>query len=256
MGQNGAGKTTLIKHFNGLLKPQIGTVRVDGIDTRTSTVAQLAKKVGFVFQNANHSLFAESVEQELSFTLHNFNVPEEEIPLTITKTLEQFHLEKYRLKSPFTLSGGEQKRLALAAVLCVNPKILVLDEPTIGQDAIQKKSLMRLLKKQVAQGRTVIIVTHDIEYVAEHIPRTIIMAHGEIIGDGPTESLLTQSNIIKETGLYPPELTRLSQSLTEIVPQFPTRITKIKQIYDAILQFFKFDFSLKDQGTDNSLGGQ
>ena len=193
MGQNGAGKTTLIKHLNGLLKPQHGTVLINGKNTRTESVAFLSKIVGFVFQNANHSLFSETVENELLFTLKNFNIDEDKIPIIIENTLQEYNLTQYRDRSPFSLSGGEQKRLALAAILCVDPTIIVLDEPTIGQDALQKKRLAAILTKYVESKKTVIIVTHDIEFVAEYVPRTLVMANGRIVADGPTQAILTDS---------------------------------------------------------------
>ncbi|MEM3716029.1 MAG: ABC transporter ATP-binding protein, partial [Candidatus Bathyarchaeia archaeon] len=134
MGQNGAGKTTLVKHFNGLLKPTRGRVLVDGVDTRHTTVASLARKVGFVFQNPDHQLFSETVEEEISFALRNFGFDENVIRERVEWALNLLDLAQYRKASPFMLSGGERKRVALASVLAWDPDILVLDEPTIGQD--------------------------------------------------------------------------------------------------------------------------
>ena len=124
MGQNGAGKTTLVKHFNGLLKPSEGKIRVDGVETTKTSVAALARNAGFVFQNPDHQLFSETVEEEISFALKNFGFEEGTIEQRITWALNLLGLTQYRKTSPFLLSGGERKRVALASVLAWNPEIL------------------------------------------------------------------------------------------------------------------------------------
>ena len=134
MGQNGAGKTTLVKHFNGLLKPTTGTVLVDGINTRDVSVAKLARNVGFVFQNPDHQLFSETVEEEIAFALKNFGFEESVVTKQVDWALNLLDITEYRKTSPFMLSGGERKRVALASILAWDPNIVILDEPTIGQD--------------------------------------------------------------------------------------------------------------------------
>ena len=134
MGQNGAGKTTLVKHINGLLKPTKGIVCVDAMDTTKVSVAKLARSVGFVFQNPDHQLFSETVEDEISFALKNFGYKENEQGAIIEDTLSQFNLKQYRNQYGRFLSIGEQQRAALATVLMLKPSILVLDEPTHGMD--------------------------------------------------------------------------------------------------------------------------
>jgi energy-coupling factor transporter ATP-binding protein EcfA2 len=145
MGQNGAGKTTLVKHFNGLLKPTSGSVHVDGVETTKTTVAKLARSVGFVFQNPDHQLFSETVEDEIAFALKNFGYEADVIENRITWAVNLLGLTQYRKTSPFMLSGGERKRVALASVLAWDPKILILDEPTIGQDHRQKENLRQFI---------------------------------------------------------------------------------------------------------------
>src|SRR3972149_4256198 len=145
MGQNGAGKTTLVKHFNGLLKPSSGTIRVDGVETTKTTIATLSKTVGFVFQNPDHQLFSETVEEEVAFALKNFGFEPETIQKQITWALNLLSLTEYQKTSPFMLSGGERKRVALASVLAWDPQILILDEPTIGQDHEQKEKLRQFI---------------------------------------------------------------------------------------------------------------
>ncbi|MBS7642404.1 MAG: ABC transporter ATP-binding protein [Candidatus Bathyarchaeia archaeon] len=206
MGENGAGKTTLIKMFNGLLKPSKGYVKVDGVDTREASVAELSRKVGIVFQNPEHQLFAETVEEEIKFALRNFGFPEDEIASRIDSILRFTGLEKYRGSSPFMLSGGEKKRLALASILVFDPDYLVLDEPTIGQDPEQKDRLLEFLYEVNRRGKAIVMVTHDVEFVAECKPRVILMRRGEIIADGPAERILVDEDLMKSTSLLPPQI--------------------------------------------------
>src|SRR5512136_859587 len=184
MGQNGAGKTTLVKHFNGLLKPNQGRVLVDNQETTKTSVAKLARDVGFVFQNPDHQLFSETVEEEIAFALKNFGFGEDVIENRINWALNLLALSQYRKTSPFMLSGGERKRVALASVLAWDPKILILDEPTIGQDYEQKEKLRQFILQMRTQEKTVIIVTHDVEFVAECSHRVLLMREGRILADG------------------------------------------------------------------------
>lgn len=213
LGENGAGKTTLIKHINGLLKPTKGTVLVNGIDTKASTVATIAKSVGLVFQNPDHQLFAETVEKELSFALTNFGFPPEESREKVSWAMREFSLEGYKDRPPFMLSGGERKRLALASVLCYDPSIVILDEPTTGQDSRQKERLASLLKRLNADAKTVLIVTHDMEFVADFIPRTILISGGRVLADGPTGEILSKRDLLEKASLVPPQLVEICWSL-------------------------------------------
>ncbi|NIP67145.1 ATP-binding cassette domain-containing protein, partial [Candidatus Bathyarchaeota archaeon] len=196
MGQNGAGKTTLVKHFNGLLKPTSGSVVVDGVDTHEESVAKLARKVGFVFQNPDKQLFCETVEEEIAFALRNFGFQKEIIEKRVEWATNLLDLTRYRQTSPFMLSGGERKRVALASVLAWNPEVLILDEPTIGQDYQQKERLRQFIVQLHAQGKTVIIVTHDVEFVAECNPSVVLMAEGKIVGEGGAKRILTDRELV------------------------------------------------------------
>jgi len=213
LGENGAGKTTLVKHINGLLKPSKGTVLINGKDTRESTVASTAKSVGLVFQNPDHQLFAETVEKELSFALTNFGFSPEESQERVNWAMREFSLEGYRERPPFMLSGGERKRLALASVLCYGPSIVILDEPTTGQDSGQKDRLATLLKKLNGEGKTVIIVTHDMEFVADFIPRTVLLSGGRVLADGATAEILARKELLDRASLVPPQLIDVCWSL-------------------------------------------
>jgi len=216
MGENGAGKTTLVKMFNGLLKPDKGTITVDGIDTSKKSVAQLSRDVGLIFQNPDNQLFAETVSQELAFSLRNFGFSEDVIERRVTSILNTLDLERYEKSSPFVLSGGERKRVALAAILVWDPKHVIMDEPTIGQDYLQKDRLRNFIMQLVSQGKTVVIVTHDVEFVAECKPRVVLLSHGKVIGDGPATEILTNSSLIQQASLVLPQISTLMQNLTDL----------------------------------------
>ncbi len=213
MGENGAGKTTLVKHFNGLLRPKEGSITLDGDDISKRSVAQLARRVGLVFQNPDDQLFEESVEKEIAFALRNFGMTEESIEKRVTWALNLLDLEKYRESSPFILSGGERKRVALASVLAWDPDVLVLDEPTIGQDYGQKERLRHFLTQLRTQGKTVVIVTHDVEFVAESQPHIVLMAQGKIVAEGSTKSIMNQTDLLAQCSVAQPEITRLFNDL-------------------------------------------
>jgi len=213
MGENGAGKTTLVKHFNGLLRPQEGSITVDGVDVSQVSVASLARKVGLVFQNPDDQLFSENVESEISFALNNFGFEKEVVEKRVGWALNLLGIERYRKSSPFILSGGERKRVALASVLAWDPDIVVLDEPTIGQDYAQKERLRHFLMQLRIQGKTTIIVTHDVEFVAECKPRIVLMADGGIIADGTTKEIMTDADAMERACVSPPEITKIFSRL-------------------------------------------
>jgi len=231
MGQNGAGKTTLVKHFNGLLKPSAGRVLVDNIQTTKSSIASLSKTVGFVFQNPDHQLFSETVEEEIAFALKNFGFNQETIEKQITWALNLLSLTQYRKTSPFMLSGGERKRVALASVLAWDPKILVLDEPTIGQDHEQKEILRQFIVQLQTQGKTVVIVTHDVEFVAECNPRVILMREGKIVADGEGKEILTNTNVLAESSIVLPQIAQIFAQLESMrLPKNVIDIYEAKEI--------------------------
>jgi energy-coupling factor transport system ATP-binding protein len=228
MGQNGAGKTTLVKQFNGLLKPTAGQVLVDGVDTTKVSVATLSRNVGFVFQNPDNQLFSETVEAEIAFALRNFKFSEEITEKRITWALNLLGLTQYRKTSPFLLSGGERKRVALASVLAWDPGTLMLDEPTIGQDYEQKERLRQFILQMKTQKKTVIIVTHDVEFVAECNPRVLLMREGKIIADGQAKTILTDEGILEQASIVPPQIAQIFMELRDLnVPQ------DVIDVYDA-----------------------
>jgi len=209
MGRNASGKTTLVKHISGLLRPTKGMVLVDGIDTRRATIAELAKKVGFVFQNPNDHLFADTVEEEIAFTLKNLGGNGGEVKSRVDEILERFNIKEYRKQYPRYLSGGEKQRIALASVIIAQPRVLILDEPTRGMDYGLKSQLMAFLNEYRSQGNTVILVTHDVEMVAEHADRVILMSEGKVVVDDNKREVLSKAL------LFSPQINRLVQAFTE-----------------------------------------
>ncbi len=215
MGENGAGKTTLAKQMNGLLKPTSGRVTVDGEETRKKSVAYLARKVGLVFQNPDHLLFAETVKEEVAFALKNFGYAPDVVERQTSKTLEALDLTEYSGTSPFLLSGGERKRVALASVLVWEPDYLVLDEPTIGQDYQQKERLRNFILQIHSQGKTVVVITHDVEFVAESNPKVILMSEGRIVAQGPADEILCDDELVEKASLMKPQMARLFARLKD-----------------------------------------
>ncbi len=189
MGANGSGKTTLLKHLVGLLRPARGNVLVRGLDTRQTPLEELIRIVGYVPQNPNALLFAETVRDELAFTRANHGLPRDTLPPGLLAALG---IEPYLERYPRDLSVGERQRVALGAILAAEPQIILLDEPTRGVDRLQKEALVRYLAHERAQGRTVIVATHDVELVAESMERMVILEQGRVIADGPTRAVMAQ----------------------------------------------------------------
>jgi len=190
MGRNGSGKTTLLKHMVGLLRPQRGEVRIRGMDTRTVSLDEIIRNVGYVPQNPNALLFGDTVRDELQFTLKNHGLDALVLPDDLLVTLGLApHLDRY----PRDLSVGERQRVALASILVARPEIILLDEPTRGIDAEQKRALRDYVIRERDQGHTLVLSTHDVELVATVADRVIILGEGEVIVDGPTREVMSHS---------------------------------------------------------------
>jgi len=239
MGENGAGKTTLAKHLNGLLRPTEGRVLVDGEDTKKKSVAALSRKVGLVFQNPDHLLFSETVRDEVAFALRNFGYSNEIIQKQVTKTLEALDLTGYADTSPFLLSGGERKRTALAAVLAWEPDYLVLDEPTIGQDYLQKERLRNFILQLYSQGKAVVIISHDVEFVAEAGPEVVLMSKGRLLARGPADEVLSNGELVEKASLVKPQMARLFSQLRDGFPQDVVEVHRAKLLLEDRLSQVK-----------------
>jgi len=234
MGQNGAGKTTLIRTFNGLIRPTKGSIFLEGENIDSKTIATLSKKVGVIFQNPMHQLFSTTLEDEIKFSLKSLNLDKEEIQIKVDQVLKEFDLEKYRKRSPFNLSGGEAKKLATASILCRDPEVLVFDEPTLGQDAKEINFFLGLIKSELERGKTIIIVTHNIEFTVEHVPRTILMSGGQIIADGPTQSIFTNEFLISKSSLIMPQIYLFKKELRKIGITIPKEVMRESEIINFL----------------------
>jgi len=213
VGENGSGKTTLVKHVNNLLRPTGGEVFVNGEDIKGKTTAQMAHRVGFVFQNPEHQIFADTVFEEVAFGLRNLGLDESEIITRVESVLSRTRLAKYKETHPFFLSGGEKQRLALASVLVCEPDILILDEPTTGLDLKSAREIVDLVMKLNAEGKTIILVTHDMKLVGEIAERIIVMKEGVIAADGTPEEIFSDDEFLKRCYLEKPPVTRLAEKM-------------------------------------------
>jgi cobalt transport protein ATP-binding subunit len=213
IGQNGSGKTTLVKHLNGLLRPCAGEIRIDGENVSHKSVAEMARNVGYVFQNPNHQIFADSVFDEIEFGLINLGVSESERKQRVLDVLRQTDLFRYKEHHPTGLSGGEKQRLAIASVLVMNPRILILDEPTTGLDLKSSRAIIDLVKTLHSQNRTVILITHDMRLVAEMAQRIIILNRGRVVADGSSHDIFSDEDLLHDNFLEAPQITRLSRLL-------------------------------------------
>ncbi|MDI6705721.1 MAG: ABC transporter ATP-binding protein [Bacillota bacterium] len=182
-GPNGSGKTTLGKLMTGILKPSTGQVLICGKDSRAMTLGEIGSKIGYLFQNPSHQLFATSVKEEISFVLELKGCTKEEIDRKVKNSLETFHLLHLKESLPFKLSRGEKQRLAIAAVLINEPGFLVLDEPTTGLDMDRRKVLAGILEELRQKGIGMAVISHDQEFVKRHSDRIIKMSGGEIVED-------------------------------------------------------------------------
>ncbi|RLG02213.1 MAG: hypothetical protein DRN60_03705 [Thaumarchaeota archaeon] len=215
IGQNGSGKTTLVKHFNGLLKPTKGRVLVFGIDTRNVSVSELSKKVGYVFQNPDHQIFAPSILEEVAFGLRNLKLPEEEVRKRVSWALNFVGLEGREEEHPFKLSKAERQMLAVASILSMKPDVIIVDEPTTGQDWMGVNKIMNMLDELKRMGHTIITITHDMRAVAEHADRVIVLQRGRILHEGSPREVFSKPEILMQTYLEPPPITLLAKSLSD-----------------------------------------
>ena len=213
VGQNGAGKTTLLRHFNGLLRPAHGSVRIGDWDTREHSVARLAARVGYVFQNPDEQLFCRTVREEVAFGPANLKFAPERRERLVEQALTLTELSGREGTNPYDLSPAWRKLVALASVLAMDTPIVLLDEPTTGQDAVNAGRIAHILRSLRAQGKTVVAISHDIDFCAENFERIIAMGQGTVLLDGPPHSVLGEDAALASTYVDPPQLTRLGRRL-------------------------------------------
>ena len=213
VGQNGSGKTTLVKHFNGLLLPTSGSVRIADWDTKEHTVAQMARRVGYVFQNPDEQLFSRNVGTEVAFGPKNLGYSSEQVQALVTDALALTELSSKTETNPYDLSPSWRKMLAIASIIAMDTPIVIFDEPTTGQDAVNIARIANVIAILRQRGKTVITITHDIDFCAENFERVIAMAQGKILLDGKANDVLGQEKILATTYVDPPQLTRLGKRL-------------------------------------------
>ncbi|GAA5083790.1 energy-coupling factor transporter ATPase [Microbacterium yannicii] len=208
VGANGAGKTSLIQALAGVVAPPKGTVHVDGLDIGRADARTLSRRIGFVFQNPEHQFIAHTVFDEIAHGLRRQHLPDDEVRARTLALLERFGLDGKADSHPFLLSGGQKRRLSVGTALVAGAPVLVLDEPTFGQDRARADELLSLLSQLNAEGTTVIVVTHDMQLVTEYADRTVILADGHLLAEGPTAAIFADDALIARAGLRPPPLRR------------------------------------------------
>lgn len=241
IGHTGSGKSTLIQHLNGLLKPTTGTIEVNGIkiETKSKQLRELRQKVGLVFQYPEHQLFEESVYLDIAFGPKNLGCSESEIQQRVMESMELVGLdyETYKDRSPFELSGGQRRRVAIAGVLAMKPEILILDEPTAGLDPRGRDEILGQIARLHKKYRlTTILVSHSMEDIAKLVDRIIVMNKGKIALDGPPEEVFKHARELNQMGLAVPSITLLIEKLREAGMDVPEDIFTVEKAKEAILR--------------------
>lgn len=213
VGQNGSGKTTLAKHLNGLLKPTRGEVLFHGRPLGEIRRTEMARHVGYVFQNPDHQIFSNTVREEVGFSLRMAGMDPKAVEERVAEALAVVGLSGYEEEVPFTLTKGERQRVAVASVLAAQPQVIILDEPTTGLDYRHQRSMMEMLRDLHRRGHTVIIITHSMWVAAEYAERVVVMKDGQILLDAPTRAAFAQEQVLAEASLRPPPLLRLGNWL-------------------------------------------
>ncbi len=235
LGRNGSGKTTFVRHIIGLNQPSTGKVKVMGKDVAETPTHILAQDVGFCFQNPNHQIVSFNVRDEMSFGLKSHNINPTEFDNRIHEALDIVDMTDYLDTEVFDLGKGQKQRIALASVLTLKPKILVIDEPTTGQDPEMIESIFQIIKRLNDQGTTILLVTHRIDYAAMFAQRAIVLNHGNLVFDGPIRNMLSDVKMMKENSLDLPEITKLSLRLSDYgIPPWTVAFDDMKDFLSQI----------------------
>lgn len=213
VGGNGSGKTTLAKHLNGLLRPSSGKVLIGGEDSRGTSVATLARTVGYVFQNPDYQLFCTSVEEEVRFGPKNMGLGHDDETSLAERAMKMMGISHLREQSPVSLSLGNRRKVAIASVLATSPRVLLLDEPTTGLDSVESAQLMAALAVLRSEGMTIVLITHDMRLVAQHMDRVIVMSEGSVALDTGVEEAFSDPDRLSRCKLLAPPITVLAQRL-------------------------------------------
>lgn len=237
MGRNGSGKTTLVRHVIGLNQPSKGQVLVTGKDITTTPTHVLAKDVGFCFQNPNHQIVSFTVKEEMLFGLKSHNVDPAEFDERIRESLEIVDLSDKIDSEVFDLGKGQKQRLALASVLTLKPKILIIDEPTTGQDPEMIDEIFAIIKRLNDMGTTILLITHRVDYAAMFAKRAVVLQHGKVSYDGNVRELLMDHDLMRANSLDLPEVTKLAIQLSDLgVPQWTVSFDEMKEQLEKIIE--------------------
>lgn len=213
IGQNGSGKTTIVRHFNGLLRPTSGKVYLMGEDTTGKSVGQMSRRCGYVFQNPNHQIFCTSVRDELLVAPKNFKFTEEQTQAALDRVCKLMNLEHLLDKHPMSLDYTTKKIITIASVLMFEPEVLILDEPTGGLDEVGRQMLTKIIKMMHDEGHTVIMISHDMDYVVENSSRIVMMAQGEVLADTTPDKAFLDPELLKRAQVEPPQIMKLDLAL-------------------------------------------
>lgn len=240
IGQTGSGKSTLVQHLNGLLIPSAGTLDVCGYHIqpllKIKDVKQLRKEVGLVFQFPEYQLFEETIEKDIAFGPKNFGTSEEDANQLVKEVLPVVGLdESYLERSPFELSGGQKRRVAIAGILVLDPKVLVLDEPTAGLDPQGAKEMMTLfMDLNRKKNKTVLLVTHDMEHVMNYCNHVIVLDHGKVKHESDVKTFFKHPEWMLNIGINPPSIIRLKMQLQKAGFDIPEEIMEIPSLVECI----------------------
>lgn len=237
LGRNGSGKTTLVRHIIGLLQPNSGSVTVMGKDVATTPTHLLAQEIGFCFQNPNHQIVSFNVQDEMVFGLKAHKIDPDEFEDRIHQALEFVNMQDYLETEIFDLGKGQKQRIALASVLTLDPGILIIDEPTTGQDPHMAEEIFEIIKTLNGRGTTVLIITHKIDYAARFASRAVVMQYGKIAYDGPMRELLMDIELMRENSLELPSITRLANSLR--ANGVPPWLVTAEEMEDALIKLMR-----------------
>lgn len=247
IGQTGSGKSTLVQHLNGLLIPTAGTLDICGFHIqpllKIKDVKELRRRVGLVFQFPEYQLFEETVAKDVAFGPKNFGVEETKANERVREILPLVGLdESYLLKSPFELSGGQKRRVAIAGILILDPEVLVLDEPTAGLDPQGTKEMMTLfMKLNKEMKKTVLLVTHDMNHVMDYCDEVIVLDHGTLKHQSDTDTFFEHPDWMIDIGINPPSLVHLRMKLQKCGFEIPNSVLTIEQLADCVARQVKAD---------------
>jgi energy-coupling factor transport system ATP-binding protein len=237
LGRNGSGKTTLVRHIIGLQQPDQGVVMVLGKDVSQTPTYELAQNVGFCFQNPNHQIVSFNVKDEMRFGLKAHNIEENEFDERIQEALEFVNLQDYFDAEVFDLGKGQKQRLALASVLTLKPSILIIDEPTTGQDPKMTEEIFEIIRRLNESGTTILMITHKIDYAAAYAKRAIVLQHGKVSFDGSIRDLLVDVDLMRDNSLDLPDTTKLANKFGDYgVPPWYVKQEELENALNKIIK--------------------